>query len=61
MICDASMPTYLLTHWVRDRTRGERLPLEAVVQQADRGDRARLVGLTDRGTHRGRARRPTST
>ncbi|MCB0961735.1 MAG: amidohydrolase family protein, partial [Acidimicrobiales bacterium] len=27
-ICDASMPTWMLTHWVRDRTRGERLPLE---------------------------------
>ena len=24
MICDASAPTYLLTHWVRDRSRGER-------------------------------------
>ena len=25
MICDASFPTYLLTHWTRDRTRGEKL------------------------------------
>ena len=23
IICDASFPTYLLTHWTRDRTRGE--------------------------------------
>ena len=28
LICDASMPSYLLTHWVRDRKRGARLPLE---------------------------------
>ena len=28
MICDASYPTFLLTHWARDRKRGERLPLE---------------------------------
>src|SRR5205823_1605304 len=25
LICDASMPTFLLTHWVRDRARGPRL------------------------------------
>jgi N-acyl-D-aspartate/D-glutamate deacylase len=30
-ICDASFPTFLLTHWARDRERG-RLPLERVVQ-----------------------------
>ena len=33
MICDASMPTYLLTHWVRDRARGDRLSLETVVHK----------------------------
>ena len=27
-ISDATIVTFLLTHWVRDRTRGERLPLE---------------------------------
>src|SRR5262249_59405956 len=27
VICDASTPTFLLTHWVRDRRRGERLGL----------------------------------
>ncbi|MCU1357889.1 MAG: sle [Acidimicrobiales bacterium] len=47
-ICDASMPTWMLTHWVRDRTRGERLPLELVVQRQTR-DTARLYGLGDRG------------
>jgi N-acyl-D-amino-acid deacylase len=49
VICDASMPTFMLTHWVRDRTRGERLPLEWVVRKQT-GDTARLYGLTDRGT-----------
>jgi N-acyl-D-aspartate/D-glutamate deacylase len=47
-ICDASMPTWMLTHWVRDRTRGERLPLELVVRRQTR-DTARLYGLGDRG------------
>ena len=49
VICDASFPTYMLTHWVRDRSRGERLPLEYVVQRQCR-DTARQVGLDDRGT-----------
>ncbi|MCU1450378.1 MAG: hypothetical protein JWP02_2548, partial [Acidimicrobiales bacterium] len=47
-ICDASFPTYLLTHWARDRSRGERLPLEFVVK-AQTADPARAVGLGDRG------------
>ena len=49
MICDASLPTYLLTHWARDRTRGERLPLEALIQKQCAAT-AKLVGLDDRGT-----------
>jgi N-acyl-D-aspartate/D-glutamate deacylase len=48
-ICDASAPTYLLTHWVRDRSRGVRLPIETVVQKQTSGTAA-AVGLTDRGT-----------
>jgi N-acyl-D-amino-acid deacylase len=48
VICDASFPTYMLTHWVRDRTRGARLPLERVVQMQT-SDTARLYGLDDRG------------
>jgi N-acyl-D-aspartate/D-glutamate deacylase len=47
-ICDGSFPTYLLTHWTRDRTRGERLPLEFAVQRYTRAP-AELVGLRDRG------------
>jgi N-acyl-D-aspartate/D-glutamate deacylase len=49
LICDASFPTFLLTHWARDRHRGEKLPLEYVVRKQSR-DTAQLFGLTDRGT-----------
>jgi N-acyl-D-amino-acid deacylase len=48
-ICDASMPTFMLTHWTRDRSRGELLPLEYVVKKQTH-DTARLYGMTDRGT-----------
>lgn len=51
LICDASMPTYLLTHWVRDRSRGEKLPVEFVVKRQT-ADTAKLYGLNDRGTLR---------
>jgi N-acyl-D-aspartate/D-glutamate deacylase len=47
-ICDASFPTYLLTHWVRDRSRGERLDLPTVVKWQSH-DTAAAVGLHDRG------------
>lgn len=43
MICDASYPTYLLTHWARDRRRGEGLPLEYVVRKQSH-DTAQLFG-----------------
>jgi N-acyl-D-amino-acid deacylase len=49
MICDASIQTFMLTHWVRDRTRGEKLPLEFAVKRMSR-DTADLYGLRDRGT-----------
>jgi N-acyl-D-aspartate/D-glutamate deacylase len=49
VICDASMPTFMLTHWTRDRTRGDTLPLEWVVKKQTH-DTARLYGLGDRGT-----------
>lgn len=48
IICDASMPTFMLTHWVRDRQRGERLPLEHVVRMQT-SNTAKLFGLDDRG------------
>jgi len=47
-ICDASIETYMLTHWVRDRTRGERIPLELAVRKMT-SDTASLYGLGDRG------------
>jgi N-acyl-D-amino-acid deacylase len=48
-VCDVSSPTFNLTHWVRDRTRGERLPLEFVVERST-SRVANLFGLNDRGT-----------
>ncbi len=49
MICDASMPTYLLSHWVRDRSRGARIELEEAVRMQT-SEAAGLFGLADRGT-----------
>ncbi|APE16902.1 amidohydrolase [Mycobacterium sp. WY10] len=47
MICDASFPTYMLTHWVRDRESG-RLSVERVIQELTSVP-ARIAGLADRG------------
>ncbi|MEN9560302.1 MAG: hypothetical protein RLZZ502_1513, partial [Pseudomonadota bacterium] len=47
-ICDVSMPTYLLTHWARDR-QGEQLPLAFCVKKQSL-DTARVYGLHDRGS-----------
>lgn len=47
-ICDGGTPTFMLTHWTRDRTRGPRLPLEHVVHRQTR-QTAELYGLRDRG------------
>ena len=48
-ICDASFITSLMTHWGRDRTRGERIDLATLVKNQTH-DTARAVELTDRGT-----------
>ncbi len=48
IICDASFPTYLLTHWTRDRTRGEKLSIPFVIAVQSRKT-ALSVGLSDRG------------
>jgi N-acyl-D-aspartate/D-glutamate deacylase len=45
--CDASFPTFLLTHWARDRAEG-RLPVERAVQMLT-ADPARWMGFADRG------------
>jgi N-acyl-D-aspartate/D-glutamate deacylase len=49
LIRDASMPTYLLTHWARDRNRGARIPLETAVHLQTQKT-ARVWGFEDRGT-----------
>ncbi len=48
VVCDGGTPTFMLTHWTRDRTRGPKLELEHVVRRQTR-DTAELYGLTDRG------------
>jgi N-acyl-D-aspartate/D-glutamate deacylase len=47
-ICDGGMPTFMLTHWARDRTRGARLGLEQAVRMQTR-ETAEMFGLLDRG------------
>ena len=47
-ICDGGMPTFMLTHWTRDRARGPRLPLEFIVHRQTR-QTAEFYGLHDRG------------
>ena len=47
MICDASFPTYMLTHWARDRASGRLSVAEAVRELTSVP--ARVAGLADRG------------
>jgi len=47
-ICDASYTTFTLTHWVRDRRRGERIDLAKAVQMLT-DTPARLHRFKDRG------------
>jgi N-acyl-D-aspartate/D-glutamate deacylase len=49
LICDGSSPSTQLTHWTRDRTRGDTIPLEFMVEQQTRRT-ADLYGFDDRGT-----------
>ncbi len=50
-VCDASMPTFLLTHWARDRANAGSpgISMERVVRMQAH-DTARFIGLNDRGT-----------
>ncbi len=47
MICDSSFPTYLLTHWARDRASGRLSVAEAIRELTSVP--ARVSGLADRG------------
>jgi N-acyl-D-aspartate/D-glutamate deacylase len=51
VICDGGTPTFMLTHWTRDRSRGPKLPLELVVHRQTL-QTAELYGLGDRGAIR---------
>ena len=53
-ICDGAIPTFMLTHWVRDRSRGPRLPLEFVVKRMT-SETADFMGLTGPWASRARA------
>jgi len=47
-VCDGGMPTFMLTHWTRDRKRGPKLALEHVIKRQTR-ETAEMYGLMDRG------------
>lgn len=49
LICDGTMPTTQLTHWTRDRTKGEQIPVEFLVHKQSARNAA-LYGMHDRGT-----------
>jgi N-acyl-D-amino-acid deacylase len=48
VIADAGMPTFILTHWARDRVKGDKFPLEFLVRKLT-SDTAKAYGLNDRG------------
>jgi N-acyl-D-aspartate/D-glutamate deacylase len=48
MISDCSSSTFHLTHWVRDRTKGPRIPVETAVYKLT-GAPAQMYGFVDRG------------
>jgi N-acyl-D-amino-acid deacylase len=48
VIADAGMPTFIMTHWGRDRTRGDKMTLEFIVR-ALTSNTAEAFGMFDRG------------
>jgi N-acyl-D-aspartate/D-glutamate deacylase len=48
VIADAGMPTFILTHWGRDRTRGDKMSLEFIVKSLT-SSTAHAYGMFDRG------------
>jgi N-acyl-D-aspartate/D-glutamate deacylase len=47
-IVDAGVPTFMLTHWARDRSRGPKLPLEMLIKRQT-SETADFFGFADRG------------
>jgi N-acyl-D-amino-acid deacylase len=47
-VCDGALPTFMLTHWARDRNRGKRHSVESIVEMLSSRP-ARSIGLQDRG------------
>jgi len=47
-VVDAGLPTFMLTHWSRDRRRGPKLPLESMIKRQT-SETANFFGLSDRG------------
>jgi N-acyl-D-aspartate/D-glutamate deacylase len=47
-VVDAGLPTFMLTHWSRDRRRGPKLPVEAMIKRQT-SETADFFGLSDRG------------
>jgi len=47
-IVDSGVPTFMLTHWARDRQRGPKLPLEMLIKRQT-SETADFFGLNDRG------------
>jgi N-acyl-D-aspartate/D-glutamate deacylase len=47
-IVDSGVPTFMLTHWGRDRSRGPTLPVEMLVKRQT-SETADFFGLSDRG------------
>ena len=48
VIADAGMPTFIMTHWGRDRTRGDKMSLEFIVKSLT-SSTANAFGMFDRG------------
>ena len=48
VIADAGMPTFIMTHWGRDRTRGDLMSLEFIVESLT-SKTAKAFGMFDRG------------
>jgi N-acyl-D-aspartate/D-glutamate deacylase len=47
-LCDASLPTYMLQYWSRDRVKGPRIELPEVIHRLTQRN-ADAIGLKDRG------------